>query len=139
MSLVLLDTHTWVWLLNGDSRICQKARASIERSLSKEAVLLSAISPWEVAMLVSKGRLGLNRDVGEWVQAAVSISGIRVEPISPEIVVASTRLPGNIHADPADRFIVATARHLDAVLVTDDRLLLDYGSAGHLKVLKAGQ
>ena len=90
-------------------------------------------------MLVSKGRLGLNRDVGEWVQAAVSISGIRVEPISPEIVVASTRLPGNIHADPADRFIVATARHLDAVLVTDDRLLLDYGSAGHLKVLKAGQ
>lgn len=139
MSLVLLDTHAWVWLLNGDLKINQKVRTAIERSLSEEAVLLSAISPWEVAILVSKGRLSLDRDVGEWVQAAVSLPGIRVEPISPEIAVASTRLPGNIHPDPADRLIAATARHLGAILVTDDQLLLDYGAAGHLKVMRAGR
>lgn len=139
MSLVLLDTHAWVWLLNGDPKIGQKARDAIEHSLSDEAVLLSAISPWEVAMLVSQGRLALDRDIGEWVQAAVGLTGIRVEPVSPEIAVASTRLPGSIHADPADRLIVATARHLGAVLVTDDRLLLDYAATGYLKVMKAGR
>lgn len=90
-------------------------------------------------MLVSKGRLVLDRDVGEWIDAAVSVPGIRLEPISPEIAVASTRLPGNMHPDPADRLITATARHLDAVLVTDDQLLLAYGKTGHLKTLKAGR
>lgn len=139
MSVVLLDTHAWVWLLNGSPKISQKALKAIERSLADEAVLLSAISPWEVAMLVSKGRLTLDRDVGEWVQSAVGIPGIRIEPITPEITVASTRLPGIIHTDPADRLIAATARHLGAVLVTDDQMLLDYGAAGHVKVLKAGR
>ena len=139
MSLVLLDTHVWVWLLNGDPRIGINARSAIERSLSEETVLLSAISPWEVAMLVSKGRLTLDRDVGEWVQAAVSLPGIRLESISPEISVASTRLPGSMHSDPADRLIAATARHLGASLLTDNGLLLDYGAAGHIKVIRAGK
>lgn len=139
VNLVLIDTHVWVWLLNGDQKLNPKALKAIERSLSEEAVLLSAISPWEVAMLVSKRRLTLDRDVGEWVQTATSISGIRIEPISPEIAVASTRLPGELHPDPADRLIAATARHLGAVLITDDQKLLDYGLSGHLKVLKAGR
>ncbi len=139
VNLVLLDTHAWVWLLNGDARISPKARAAVTRSLAEQAVLLSAISPWEVAMLVNKGRLSLDRDVGEWVQVAANLPGIRIEPISPEIAVASTRLPGQIHADPADRLIAATARHLGAILVTDDQLLLAYGASGHLKTLKAGR
>ena len=112
---------------------------AIKQSLQNEAVLLSAISPWEVAMLVSKGRLTLNRDVGEWIASAVSLPGIRLEPIRPEIAVASTRLSGNLNADPADRLIVATARYLSAVLVTDDANLLDYAASGHLKAIRAGQ
>jgi PIN domain nuclease of toxin-antitoxin system len=139
VNLVLIDTHVWVWLLNGDQKLSPKALKAIEQSLSEEAVLMSAISPWEVAMLVSKGRLTLDRDVGEWVQAATSISGIRIEPISPEIAVASTRLPGELHPDPADRLIAATARHLNAMLITDDQKLLDYSLSGHLKALKAGR
>jgi PIN domain nuclease of toxin-antitoxin system len=139
VSLVLLDTHVWVWLLNGDHKLNPKALRAIEQSLSEEAVMLSAISPWEVAMLVNKGRLTLDRDVGEWVNAAVTIPGIRVEHITPEIAVASTRLPGSIHPDPADRLIAATSRHLGALLITDDQLLLDYSAAKHLKALKAGR
>jgi PIN domain nuclease of toxin-antitoxin system len=139
VNLVLIDTHVWVWLLNGDQKLNPKALKAIERSLSAEAVLLSAISPWEVAMLVSKGRLTLDRDVGEWVRTAASISGIRIEPITPEIAVASTRLPDELHPDPADRLIVATARHLGALLITDDQKLIDYGLSGHLKFLKAGR
>jgi PIN domain nuclease of toxin-antitoxin system len=139
VNVVLIDTHVWVWLLNGDQKLNPTALSAIEQSLSEGAVLLSAISPWEVAMLVSKGRLTLDRDVGEWVQAATSIAGIRIEPISPEIAVGSTRLPGELHSDPADRLIAATARHLGAVLITDDQKLLDYSLSGHLKVLKAGR
>ena len=138
VSLVLLDTHAWVWLLNGSARLGSKARKAIQRSLAEEAVLVSAISPWEVAMLVSKGRLVLDRDVGEWVQAALSFPGIRLESLSPEVAVASTRLPGTIHSDPADCMIVATTRHLGSTLITDDQLLLAYGKDGHIKTLKAG-
>lgn len=138
MSLVLLDTHAWVWLLNGSARLGPKARKAIQRSLADEAVLVSAISPWEVAMLVAKGRLVLDRDVGEWVDTALSLPGFRLEPISPEVAVASTRLPGVLHSDPADRMIAATARHLRSTLITADQLLLDYGKGGHIKTLKAG-
>jgi PIN domain nuclease of toxin-antitoxin system len=139
VSLVLLDTHVLVWLLNGSDRLGSKARKSIQRSLATEAVLVSAISSWEIAMLVSKGRLVLDRDVGEWVEAAFALTGIRVEPLSAEIAVASTRLPGTLHSDPADRIIAATTRHLGSTLVTADRLLLDYGNAGHIKVIAASQ
>lgn len=90
-------------------------------------------------MLVAKGRLVLDRDVNEWVQTALSLPGLRLEPISPEVAVTSTRLPGIIHSDPADHMIAATARHFGATLITADRLLLDYGTAGHLKTLNAEQ
>ena len=100
-------------------------------------LLVSAITPWEIAMLVSKGRLALDRDVGEWVKAALALPGIRLEPLSPEIAIASTRLPGTIHADPADRIIVATVRQVGAILLTEDQRLLDYGAAGHLRTLRA--
>lgn len=88
-------------------------------------------------MLVAKERLVLDRDVGEWISAALALPGLCLEPLSPPIAVASTRLPGRLHGDPADRIIAATARHLGATLITDDRLLLEYGQAGHLKVLPA--
>jgi len=138
VSVTLLDTHALVWLLAGSDRLGIQAREIIQNASEEDSLYISAISPWEIAMLVSKGRLVLDRDVGEWVQEALSLPGIRLEPLSPEVAVASTRLPGDIHLDPADRIIVATARHLSATLITDDRLLLDYGGSGHLKTLKAG-
>ncbi|MDP1526101.1 MAG: type II toxin-antitoxin system VapC family toxin [Rhodocyclaceae bacterium] len=135
---MLLDTHAWVWLMNGSRQLGPKAQKAVLRSLASEAVLVAAISPWEVAMLVSKGRLVLDRDVGEWVREALSQPGIRLEALTPEIAVASTRMPGELHGDPADRLLAATARHLGATLLTDDQLLLDYGKAGHIKTFKAG-
>ena len=139
MSLVLLDTHSWLWLLNGSRSIGRKSRKAIEEALSDGAVLVSAISAWEVAMLVAKGRLVLDRDVGEWIATALELPGMLLEPMTPDIAVASTRLPGDLHGDPADRIIAATARHCSAVLITEDRLLLDYGKAGHVKTISASQ
>ncbi len=139
MSLVLLDTHAWVWLMNGSPRLGRKARKAIEKSAEEQAVLVSAISPWEVAMLVGKQRLVLDRDVGEWVAAGLSPPGIRLESLTPEIAVASTRMPGQMHGDPADRIIAATTRHCHAALVTDDAALLEYARAGYLKAVPAAQ
>lgn len=138
MSLVLLDTHAWVWLMNGSKRLGPRARKAVDQSAQAGGVLVAAISTWEVAMLVAKGRLVLDRDVGEWVRTALAQPGIRLEALSPEIAVAGARLPGDPHGDPADRMIAATARHCGATLLTDDRLLLDYGKAGQIKTLKAG-
>ena len=89
-------------------------------------------------MLVAKQRLALDRDVGEWLDAALALPGLRLAPLEPPMAVDATRLPGELHGDPADRMIAATARHHTAILVTDDRLLLEYGAAGHLKTQRAG-
>ena len=137
MNMTLLDTHVLVWLLSGNSRLGVQARPLIQQAAEENTLLVSAITPWEIAMLVSKGRLALDRDVGEWVKTALALPGIRLEPLSPEIAIASTRLPGTIHADPADRIIVATVRQVGAVLLTEDQRLLDYGAAGHLRTLRA--
>jgi PIN domain nuclease of toxin-antitoxin system len=76
-------------------------------------------------------------DCLEWVVESLKRTGIRVIPLSPEITVASTRLPGELHGDPSDRIIVATARHENAVLITRDRPLLSYASHGFMRALEA--
>lgn len=135
---VVLDTHVLVWLMAGDMRLPRDVRQRIDNASYGGGVNVSAISLWEVAMLVAKGRLRLKRDVGEWVELVAANPGLTVVPLAPEIAVASTRLPGELHRDPADRMIVATARMLGATLVTADRALLDYGAAGHLSALPVG-
>lgn len=137
MSPVLLDTHVLVWLLNGDRTLARSAVATIEQAARESTVFVAAITPWEVAMLVAKGRLTLTLDVQEWIDAALRQPGVALAPLDPAIAVASTRLPGTLHGDPADRLIVATARRLGALLITADDRLLTYGAAGHVAVLDA--
>lgn len=138
MSGVLLDTHVLVWLVAGDTRLRLAARRRIEAAAQQQQLWVCAITPWEIGMLVAKGRLVLDRDPMDWVQAALALPGIRLAAIEPVVAVASTRLPGQLHGDPADRLIVATARHQGATLVTADTALLAYGQLGHVGVLPAG-
>jgi PIN domain nuclease of toxin-antitoxin system len=134
---VVLDTHVLVWLMAGDARLPRDVRQAIENASYASGAHVCAISLWEIAMLVAKERLQLTRDVGEWVELVAARPGLTLVPLAPEIAVASTRLPGEIHRDPADRIIVATARTLDATLVTADSGLLEYGAAGHVATLAA--
>jgi PIN domain nuclease of toxin-antitoxin system len=131
----LLDTHILVWLLEDSVRIGESVHAQIQQAADEDSLFVSAITPWEIAMLVAKGRLRLGQDVAEWLKAALSLPGIRLEPLSPVIAVASTRLPWEVHPDPADRILLATARQLDATLVTADERILEYGAQGFLKCL----
>ena len=90
-------------------------------------------------MLVAKERLRLNRDVSDWIDAALVLPGVHLEPLSPGIAVASTRLPWQVHPDPADRILLATARHLDATLISADRQMLTYAEQGFVRCIAPGQ
>ncbi len=123
--MILLDTHVLIWWANGESeKLSAAAIAAIEAE--EQQRLVSAISCWEVAMLVERGRLGLNVDIERWLNLVASAPRLQLLPLSPAVAVASTRLPGTFHADPADRFLVAQARHLNIALVTADSKIRAY-------------
>ncbi|MFW2134575.1 type II toxin-antitoxin system VapC family toxin [Ectothiorhodospira haloalkaliphila] len=104
------------------------AKTAIENELSTEdgMVLVSAISAWEIAMLVKAGRLILTMGVDDWLETASAIERFRFVPVDNQVGVESTRLPGDFHKDPADRMIVALARHLNVPLVTADTKIRAY-------------
>ena len=136
---LLLDTHVWIWVMDGAAdRISPSALEEVRRASARGAVRVSAISVWEVAMLEAKGRVRFSVEAAEWVRRGLQAPGVRLEALSPEVLVESTRLPGAIHGDPADRMIVATARRTGATLVTRDAAVLAYAREGHLSALDAG-
>lgn len=120
--MILLDTHVLVRYLMGDKKLGRRAVASIDKVLPDDEVFVSAISFWEVAMLVGRGRLDLDMTVTAF--RALSVRhGIHEEPVDGEIGIAAAELPDS-HADPADRMLVATAILRGLTLITaDDRLL----------------
>jgi PIN domain nuclease of toxin-antitoxin system len=119
--VILLDTHAWIWwAAETPRRLSARARRAIADSPS---VGVSAISTWEIAMLVSKGRLELDRDVLVWIRQALALPRVTLVPLTPEIAVRSTRLGDGFQGNPADRILVATARELGAALVTRDETL----------------
>jgi len=137
MASLLLDTHVWLWLAFGTpEKIKASTRKVLEQASTDEPLLISIISVWEVAMLEAKQRLSLPMTVEAWVERALDRPDIRLIGLErPRTVIDSCRLPGDFHPDPADRLLVATARSENAVLVTHDKKILDYGAAGHVKVL----
>ncbi len=86
-------------------------------------------------MLEARGKIKFNVNCMDWVDEALSAPGISLEPLSPEIAIESSRLPGDFHGDPADRIIVATARKLGATLVSSDKEILEYSGEGYIKTL----
>ena len=123
--MILLDTHTWVWWVQDDPRLT----SGHKRVIADNETLglgVSAVSCWEVAKLVEAGRLVLPVDTLEWILKALAYPGVVLIPLTPQIAVQSTRLPGEFHRDPADQMIVATARELDIDLVTSDQRILAY-------------
>lgn len=117
--MVVLDTHAWLFWVNDDTdKLSQRAFEAISGA---NGLGISVISCWEIAMLVEKKRLMFSIDVNDWINKALSYPKIRLIDLSPEIAVLSTRLPGNFHADPADRIIVASCMKNNAALITRDR------------------
>ena len=137
--MIVLDTHVLIWVMDDDTKLGPEARRIIVDAWRDDEVGVSANTPWEIALLVEKGRLRLAREVAEWLHAALAAPGVRLLPIEPGIALDSVRLPGAFHADPADRMIVATARHWSAPLITADEAIIAYGKAGHVDVVNAAR
>lgn len=135
---LLLDTHIWVWYVeNEPSRFSRRIEPIVEAAVERGALLISAISIWEIALLEARHRLELSQDVRAWVGRALGFPGVRLKGLSPSIAIESTRLPGSLHRDPADRILVATARLTGAALVTCDQRLLTYAKQGHVRTVDA--
>ena len=130
---ILLDTHALVWVTRGELQ--GRVTDLLDRA-SAEAVpvLISPISAWEVGMLVARGRIALPSPPAVWFEQAVE-TGLAWAPMTPQILVDASFLPGRIHGDPADRILVATARAFGYRLMTRDQALLSYAEAGHLQAL----
>ena len=93
---------------------------------------ISPITAWEIGMLVARGRLQLLIRPERWFANLFDVSGVRLAEMLPDLLIASSYLPGKPPRDPTDRILAATARELGATLITRDRALLDYGEQGHI-------
>jgi len=133
---LLLDTCTLIFLTE-KSRIAAAAIDAM-RAANEEGgtTYISPISAWEIGMLTAKGRLQLLIRPERWFANLFEVPGVWLANLSPDVLIASSYLPGKPPNDPTDRIIAATARELGATLITRDRALLSYGAQGHMSVVE---
>lgn len=124
--MIVLDTHALVWWASGSAELSAKAKSAIDRECREGQIVVSAISAWEITMLVEREKLVLSMDVEIWLDTVADIDAVCFFPVDVDISIKSVQLPGEFHKDPADRMIVATARRLAAPLVTKDEKIRAY-------------
>lgn len=134
--IVLLDTCALIWLANGDF-MAPASVAAIDEATAEEGVLVSPVSGWEIGLLASskKGLIRFDPTPQEWLSAFLSRPGVHLAPFTADMGLEASFLPGQLHSDPGDRLLITTARHLDALMITRDHRILEYGKAGFLRVL----
>ena len=125
--MIVLDTHAWIWFISNPDLLSKRAQKAVDAAVKDQSILISSISAWEIALLVTKKRLKLTLDVTDWIAKSESLPFIQFMPVTNSIAVKSVNLPLPLHPDPADRIIIATALSVGAPLVTKDKKLLSYG------------
>ena len=120
----LLDTHAWIWWVDGNRRLDARVIAKLDALDSAHRPWLSAISLWEAAMLVSLGRLDVGPSFDAWLARAADANTVRILPITTAIAMDLARLPQTLRRDPADRIIVSTGRVHRLPLLTADRAII---------------
>jgi PIN domain nuclease of toxin-antitoxin system len=133
--VILLDTHSFFWLIGDDKSLGKAARRAIQEASVQNALYLSPISMWEIALKASRGRLQLDRPVRPWMRYALQLTRIQLSPITAEVACSCAELPPEFHGDPADRIIAATARTEGLRLVTHDKKLLDLARQGFFQAI----
>lgn len=131
----LLDTCFVIWMSQHGELAPDSLRILGESRIQKIPVFVSSATAWELAMLLSKGRIRETREAEDWYRDYVRDGGFVEQQVTSGIFIASCFLPQPIHKDPIDRILIATARSYDLTIVTRDRAILTYGAAGHVKVL----
>src|SRR3954447_20177943 len=135
MPPLLLDTHAVIWLFE-DMSLAPTAMSAIEAAYRGDTPLLvSPITAWEIGQLISVDRISLSATPHRWFARVLATPGMQLAEMSPDILIASSLLPGKPPRDPADRILLATARELGATLMTRDRAILAYGESGQVSTL----
>jgi PIN domain nuclease of toxin-antitoxin system len=134
--VLLLDTHVWIWSANGEtSRVGPRSRSLLLKAEAREAIRVSPVTMFELSALHTSGRLRLARPLEQWVRDSLAAAGVRVAELTSSVAMDAGSIPRAALADPLDRLLVSTARHLDATLVTADRQILEYASqTGNVRV-----
>jgi PIN domain nuclease of toxin-antitoxin system len=134
---VLLDTCAVIWLANGDPLHDQTDSKIIHAGLA-DGVFVSPISAWEIGML-SRPKVGRGiaflPDPATWFAHFMAGPAIKMAAFTADNAIAASGLPDPLHGDPADRLLIATARHLSMPIVTRDAKILAYAAAGHLSAI----
>jgi PIN domain nuclease of toxin-antitoxin system len=132
---LLLDTCAAIWIAE-EQPLASEALTAIARSHRSGAfVYISPITAWEIGLLVSRGKLASPMSPQRWFERLLEASGVRLADMSPDVLIASSFLPGAPPRDPADRILAATARECGYRLMTRDTPLLAYARQGHLQAL----
>ncbi|MBK5294861.1 MAG: type II toxin-antitoxin system VapC family toxin [Acidobacteriia bacterium] len=121
---LLLDTHIWLWSQLEAKRLSIAVAAALQDAGNE--IWLSPISVWEASILSRKGKVHLEGGADVWVRRALRRAPVREAALTIEVALASNTLK-MAHPDPADRFLVATAKVFGLTLVTADRLLIESG------------
>jgi PIN domain nuclease of toxin-antitoxin system len=137
--VLLLDTHVWVWTVEGDTRrIGRRTQRLLARTESDEGIRVSPITLFEVAALHTHGRIRMTRSPEQWISEALEANGVRLAELTAGMALDAGHIPRDALSDPLDRLLVATTRHLDATLLTSDARILEYAvKAGSLRVHNA--
>ena len=136
MQPLLWDTCAAIWIYGKLPISPNAADALTAAARDGVASYISPVTAWEVATLAARGRLQLLIRPERWFANLFEVAGVRLAEMSPDLLIASSSLPGRPPRDPIDRILAATARELGATLITRDRPLLDYGAQGHVSVVE---
>jgi PIN domain nuclease of toxin-antitoxin system len=129
--MVLLDTHVWLWAADDSGRLGRRARQTLAQAQKDDRLRISPASIFEVAALHTHGRLRLSLPPERWVADVLSVPGVRIAALTGDVAIDAGLIPRTILPDPIDRLLVATARQVDAILLTADRRVLEYASDTH--------
>ncbi len=132
---ILIDTHILHWFVSRSSALNIRLQKKIEEISERGLIFISAMSIWEIALLVRKRRMTLSTPIEKWVDIAMSFQNFKLVDLDSQIGIEANNLPGFFHEDPADRIIVATSRILDIPLITCDQKILDYARQGFVRVV----
>ncbi|MDL2275735.1 type II toxin-antitoxin system VapC family toxin [Desulfosarcina sp. OttesenSCG-928-G10] len=122
MTMIVIDTHIFIWIFSCPTKLTAKA---VKAMAEAEKLIIPSIVLWETAMLASRDRITLPRPWSAWLKQACKQPGFQIQPITPDIAVLSATM--EMHRDPADRLVVATAKALGLPLITVDGAIRDAG------------
>jgi len=133
MNKLTIDTHILIWYVEG-IELSEEQVDLIETARRNNLLHISSISVWEIMMLVDKEIITLSMNLNFWIDKVLSIPGLNLIDLSVPIMQQSCELPNYHHKDPADRFIIASARFINSHLMTADPKIIDYAHQGYLKI-----